>query len=253
MPTIVVEKGYIVAEVSIKNNLKKLVELQKIDSEIYDLKKELEQRPQQIEEIKADFEDKKATLKKLEDKLKSIQLDRKDKELSLKTSEDNIVKANSQLSQIKTNKEYTAKLTEIESIKADKSIIEEKILLSMDEGDAIAKEIEKEKQIVTMEEKSYLAKKKEIEDQIKVLEDRIKVLDTQRKQYLPDLDRNILNRYEKVLQHKSGLAIAPILKGTTCGGCFMNITPQMINAIKMSTALVECEMCSRILYLEDQL
>ena len=31
----------------------------------------------------------------------------------------------------------------------------------------------------------------------------------------------------------------------------MNVTPQMINAIKMRDRLVECEMCSRILYLEE--
>jgi predicted nucleic acid-binding Zn-ribbon protein len=242
-----------VPEVPVKINLKKLIELQKIDSEIYDFKKELEQKPQQIEEINASFEALKATLKGFEDKLRSIQLDRKDKELSLKIFEDNIIKANSHLSQIKTNKEYTAKLSEIESIKADKSMIEEKILISMDEGDIIVKEIEKERLAVASEEKIFQAKKKEIEDQTKILEDRIKVLDTQRKQYLPDIDRNIMNRYEKVLQHKSGIAIVSVINGATCGGCFMNVTPQMINAIKMYTSLVECEMCSRILYLEDQL
>ena len=70
-------------------------------------------------------------------KFKSIQLKRKELELEMKAGEDDIAKSNIQLTQLKTNKEYQIKLNEIASIKADKSIIEEKILLSYDAADAV--------------------------------------------------------------------------------------------------------------------
>ena len=84
------------------------------------------------------------------------------------------------------------------------------------------------------------------------MEDRVKVLESQRKQLLPGVDRVLLTRYEKVLAHKDGLGIAPITDNS-CGGCHMNVPPQTINAIKMHDQLIECEICQRIMYLEDDL
>lgn len=239
-------------QISVKDQIKKLVDLQKIDAEIYNVNTGLTEKPALIEELKKKFESTKAHLNGLEEKFKSIQLKRKELELEMKAREDEIIKANTQLAQLKTNKEYQIKLNEIASIKADKSIIEEKILLSYDETDAIQAEIGKEKVAVGAGEKQYLARKKEIEDEIKLMEDRLKVLESQRKQQLPGVDRALLNRYEKVLAHKDGLGIVPI-SGSSCGGCHMNVPTQTINAIKMHDQLVECEICQRIMYLEDDL
>ncbi len=238
--------------VMIRDQIKKLIELQKVDSEIHDLKGDLKEKPEFIAQLKAEFEKGRALLSGLEEKLKRIQLDRKGLELELKTKEEGITKANAQLSAIKTNKEYSAKLSEIESIKADKSVFEEKILISYDAADVVQKEIDKEKIIVGEKEIIFLSKKREVEDEVKIMEDRIKVLGSQRKQTLDGIDPNCLGRYEKILHHKDGLAIAP-LKGNSCGGCFMNVTQQQINAFKMHDQLVVCEMCQRILYIEDDL
>ena len=84
------------------------------------------------------------------------------------------------------------------------------------------------------------------------MEDRVKVLTSQRQQAIEGIEETYLNRYERVLKHKEGLAIVPV-QGTTCGGCYMNITPQMVNALKIRSELVECQKCSRILYFEEDL
>ena len=238
-------------EISTQDQIKRLVELQKIDGEIHNLRIELKEKPALLAQMKDEFEQRKGALKELEEKLKAVQVKRKEGELELKTKEDEIAKGNAQLSQIKTNKEYTAKISEIEHIKADKSIIEERILMSYDEADAVNADIEKEKVNVAEEEKKYLAHKKETEDNIKLMEDRIKVLESQRKQASVGIDPGLLGRYERILQHKNGIAIVPIEGEGACGGCHMNVTPQKVNAIKMHKEIVECEMCSRILYIED--
>lgn len=235
---------------SINEQLKKIIELQKIDGEVYNLKVELKEKPEVLEKLKESFEASKGKLLALEEQLKGSQVDRKEKELELNSKEEEIAKCNAQLSQIKTNKEYTAKITEIEHINADKSQYEEQILESYDKSEAISQEIEKEKVNVGEKEKEYLAKKREVEDSVKVIEDRIKVLQAQRSQATEGIAVTYLSRYERILQHKDGIAIVPI-NGNTCGGCYMNITHQQINEIKMNDQLVECEMCSRILYLED--
>jgi len=241
-----------VSETSIQGQIKKLVEIQKLDSEIYDFKRQLEEKPIIIKELKEAFEKSQGRLKELEEQLKGVQLARKEKELELKSKEELIIKANQQLSQIKTNKEYSAKISEIENIKADQSVMEEKILASYDESDKVNSEIEKEKTVVAEKEKTFLDQKKEIEAQVKEIEDRIKVLRSQRERITPEIDNNFLRRYEKVLGHKEGLAIAAV-RGNACGGCYMNLSPQVLNMIKMHDRIIECETCQRILYIEEDL
>ena len=232
--------------------INKLVELQKIDADIYNFKRELKEKPNHLQELKEQFENKKANLKELENKYKNLQVERNSQELELKAKEEAIAKANVQLSQIKTNREYTAKLTEIENIKADRSVIEEKILLTYDETDILKAEIDKEKEILKKEEEKFSQEKTKIEDSIKEIEDRIRLLESQRKQITPEIDKTHLIRYERILINKDGWAIVPVKSGA-CGGCFMNVPAQVINEIKMHQGLVFCEMCARILYLEEDL
>ena len=239
-------------QLSIKDQIRKLVQLQKLDQEIYNLNQELNEKPRIIDDLKVEFENKQAGLKALEAKAKNAQLDRKEKELELKSKEESISKSLSHLSQIKTNREYTANLSEIEHIKVDKAMIEEKILNLYDVSDGIQVDIEKAKAVVAQDEKHFLAKKHEVEEAIKVINDRLRVLESQRVQIAPDIDKVYLTRYEKVMNHKGGLGITP-LTGLMCGGCYMNLTPQIVNLIKMYDHLVECEKCSRILYLEDDI
>lgn len=239
------------AEVSIKEQVEKLVILQKIDKKIYDLKQDAKEKPLMIEGLKEEFEGKKAHLKALEEQLKKIQLSRKECELELQTKEEAVTKANAQLSQIKTNKEYTAKMTEIASIKADQSLVEEKILISYDEADAAMAEVDKEKTIVAEEEKVFLAKKLGIEAEINGITIQIKELETKRIETAPSIDPRVLERYDRILAKKDGLAIVPIHR-SNCGGCFMDVTAQAINAVKLGEDFVYCERCSRMLYLEDE-
>ncbi|MBF0522398.1 MAG: hypothetical protein HQL24_05000 [Candidatus Omnitrophica bacterium] len=239
-------------ENKIKEQIQKLIELQKIDGQVYEFKKELEEKPKEVQALKEQFEAKKTRLHELEENLKKTVVARKDLEVDMKTKEDQIVKANSQLSQVKKNEEYKAKLSEIEHIKADKSVIEEKILLSYDDSDQIQAEINKEKQHVAQEEKQYLDRKKEVDDYVRTVEGKVAQLKTQRQEIIPHVAQDVLVRYERVLNHKDGIAVVPI-NGHTCGGCFLGLNPQVINEVKMGEKMVECEVCSRILYLKENL
>ena len=237
---------------SIKDQIKKLVEIQAMDVEVYRLKNELRNKPIEIENLRIEFEAKKARLKNIEEQVKVILLKQKDHEGELKVKEEAIIKADGQLSQLKTNKEYSAKLLEIESIKADKSQIEEKILIGFDQVDEARKSLEAEKTIVANYEKEFQAKKKELDDLIAVSSDQLKVKESQRNRLTPDVRPDILSRYERIVQNKEGLGIVPV-KNNTCQGCFMHLTEQAINQIKINEQLMTCDMCARILYLEDSL
>ncbi len=237
---------------TLKDQIRKLIEIQNIDAGIYEFKAVLKERPAEVEKLKAEFESKKTRLKSLEEKLKGIQVEQKGFELELKQKEEAIVKADGSLSLLKTNKEYQAKLLEIENIKADKSLIEEKILMGFDAIEAIRKDIEAEKAIVATYEKDFNAKKKEVDDALAIANDQIAVKDSQRKRLIPDVRPDILARYERILTNKEGLAIVAV-KDRTCTGCYMHLTEQAVNDIKKYAQLTSCDSCARIVYLADEL
>ncbi len=236
----------------IKDQIRKLVDLQVMDIEVFRLKSELRDRPAEIETLRVSFEAKKDTLKRLEDQLKAVLVGQKGDEGELKSKEEAILKADGQLYQLKTNKEYQAKLLEIESLKADKSLVEEKILLGFDRIEAARKAVETEKAVVVRYEKEFQAKKKEVDETIAVAGDQLKVKESKRSRLTPDVRPDILSRYERILQNKEGLGIVPV-KNHACGGCFMHLTEQLIHEIKMHDQLITCDACARILYLEDDL
>lgn len=205
-----------------------------------------------LEGLESEFNTKKAKLKSLEEDRQKKQLKQKEKEGELGTKEENIKKSNSHLGQLKTNKDYQMKLAEIEALKADKSVIEEEILKLMDEIDTAKIEIEKEKSLLGTEEKVFAEKKNVITNRGKEIENSLKDLEGKRKILCDSVDKKILARYEHILHGKEGLAIVKV-ENNSCQGCFMHVPHQVINEIKMHENIITCEICARILYLEEDI
>ncbi len=241
-----------VAGQNLKDQIRKLVELQVMDEEIFRFRRELREKPAELEALKSEFESKKAKFKALEDKLKAVQVAQKELELDLKSKEDAIAKADMSLSQLKTNKEYQARLLEIENMKADESIVEEKILLGYDAVDAAKKALDAEKAVVLQYEKDFSAKKKQVDDDVAVIQDQLKVKESQRARVAPEVRPDFLSRYERILKNKDGLGIVKVADHT-CGGCYMHLTEQVLNELRKYEELIACDMCARILYLADDL
>ncbi len=235
---------------NLKEQLRELVELQKIDAEIYTLLSQKESFPDEIKKIEQQFESKKQSLAAAEKKFLDVQKEKKERELELGANEENRKKLQAQLYALKTNKEYQAMLQQISDSKADASVIEDKILQSMEAIDAVKAEVDSEKQKISGEEKICNDEKKKIQDKINILEDRIAQLNGQRQQLLPKIDPKLLTHYEKILSNKGGLALASV-KDYSCQGCHMSATPQTVNLIKMYDHIITCEMCARILYIEE--
>ena len=188
----------------------------------------------------------------MEEKLKGIQVVQKEFELDLKVKEEGISKADGSLSLLKTNKEYQARLLEIENLKADKSLVEEKILLGYDEVDAARKALEAEKVTVAQYENEFNTKKKQVDDDMAIIGDQVKVKESQRARIAPEVRPDYLSRYERVLKNKDGLGIVKVVDHA-CGGCFMHLTEQLMNELKKYEQIISCDQCARILYLADEL
>jgi len=175
---------------------------------------------------------------------------RKEKELDLESRETNIKKLQTQLYQMKTNKEYTAMQQEIERAKADKSAVEDDIIKLLDEIDVNSKEIAREKEALKIEEDKMMKEKTSFSAAGKEKEVKVSALKEARKALAEKVDKTMLAKYDRILKSKNGLAMASV-KGDACQGCFRVMPPQVINEVKMRQELIFCGNCARILYIEE--
>ena len=235
----------------LKDEIRKLIQLQEIDGRIYKLQEERNEIiPAQLEKIRNEFEKTSKNFTSAEEKLKSLQLDKKAKELELGTQEEELKKLQTQLYQLKNNKEYQAMLTEIQSHKADIAVAEENVLTVMIALEGAKKECTTQKEALSQEEKTFKSEEERLISVTKDAEAEISNLVIKREAIIGGIDKEVLVRYEHLLNSRQGLALVPV-KGNDCGACHMRLNHQKINEIKMFEHLVSCDSCVRILYIPE--
>lgn len=227
-----------------------LIELQIVDKQIYKLKAEQKLKPEEIAELREGFKDKGDKLNMCEDQLKAVQLKMKDKEGVLAGKEENVKKYQVQLNQVKTNKEYDALQKEIEGLKADNSLLEEEIIGLLDEIDCAEEDVAREKESLAEKEKELKEEELKVEERMQKIEEELNSLIKERQLVLPRIGPPVLAHYDKVLENREGYALAEVVNDA-CGGCQMELPPQVINEIRMEERIVSCDVCTRILYVRE--
>lgn len=235
--------------VNLEEQIKILIELQGLDSQIFMLEDRLEAIPESIKEMDEQFKEKTAGLKKIEDGVKALLLKRKEKEGELEAKEQSVKKFHTQQNLVKTNKEYSALEEEIGRARADGSILEEEIIKMLDQIDAENQKAAKEKEFLKAEELRMNAEKKRLDDEAKAVGCELEKLKGRRAELAAGVDKTLLPKYERLIKNKDGLAIVGVVS-EACQGCFRILPPQVINEIRMNQELVFCEHCARILYVE---
>jgi predicted nucleic acid-binding Zn-ribbon protein len=224
--------------------------LQNFDKQIYDLNEEQKNIPLDIKAFDSKVSKQKEMVLAAETKLKEVRLDLHKKELALQEKEAQIKKYDAQLSQVKTNKEYSALQKEIANIKADNSLLEEEILKAMDSLQNGEGKVKKEKDILQSVERERDVKKKELDILLQKNNELISDLLMKRTEISSTLDKEMLAIYERIVKAKEGIALAPVVNGS-CGVCRMSLLAQSISEVMMGDRVVFCRSCNRILYLSE--
>ena len=236
--------------VSPKLQLQQLIVLQSLDDEIAEHKKLLADIPLQIDTGCTELEEKKKILSNAKEELDALQKERKDLELAVQGENDHMAKAKTKLPAVKTNREYTAILSEVEAIKVKVSGLEDKeleIMEILEEKQKKVPGIEKRYNEEDARFQEYKAKKDAELDRIK---QELGVLVAKRENVSGQLDRVIMQRYEKVAGSRDGRAVV-MLQGSICQGCFQQILPQMVIDVKIGESIQQCSNCIRFLYWEE--
>ncbi|MEK7286078.1 MAG: C4-type zinc ribbon domain-containing protein [Nitrospirota bacterium] len=234
-----------------KDQVLLLVKLQSVDLRKSQNQLEEKSLPEQLKAAEAILQKKKDAYAQLQLKTTERDKAKREKELDLKVQEEQIVKLRDRLSKLKTNDEYKANLKEIESAKTRKGELEETLLLFMEEGDLMKKEIAEREQEVTESQQTFLAEQEKINAAIMTLSEATQLIETQWQDIAMLMDKNILNQYKKLIVMRKGTAVVS-LNGNICGGCHFSLPPQLVAEIKVGEKIQNCTYCSRMIYLESK-
>jgi predicted nucleic acid-binding Zn-ribbon protein len=159
-------------------------------------------------------------------------------------------KAEKNMDVISTQREYEALDKEIRDA-AEKEqqfrkdlLREERIISELDE------QIKQSSDLIEQQEAELAERRKGIEAETKATKDQINALIEREKNLTPDLDPDVLFKFERIIRNKGGRGIVAI-KGGVCMGCHMILPAQFANDVRQGKEIVFCPYCSRILFYEE--
>lgn len=225
-----------------------LIELQTLDTKIAGLEAEAAKLPQEIAAIRAAVDEARKTVEGAKATLDVTRKDIRTKEKDLEVTQGKRAKSEARLYEVKTNVEYSAVLTEIETIKQEKARVEEEILTLMERQERLAVEIKETEARLREDATRCAAEEATLRAKLADVEGTLAHVRSDRNGVTRELPPLVLADYEKLLRARGGLAIAPVMKPDLCSGCRMLVRPQRLQELKQQNALIACESCGRYLY-----
>jgi predicted nucleic acid-binding Zn-ribbon protein len=231
-------------------DLRNLITLQDLELKITGLQKQVSDIPTTIQSI----EDELLRIKEEHDarvtRAKELANRRRTLEGEVDLSRSKLSRLKDQLMAVKTNKEYTAMLHEIQMAESQIRGEEDKILEIMEEIEAKERELKGEEQEMhkkVAELQGIIRQTKESAPQV---EADLEKLRQGKAQTESQIDAELLSRYRRIADARKGVALAEA-KDELCSACHVRIRPQMYANLLRTDNIHSCDSCSRILFMRE--
>ena len=228
-------------------HLEKLLRLQEVSLVIEDLNRQLSSFPSRLQDLEQSLARRRADLAKSGDELASQHKERRKLEGDLQSIEAKISKYQGQLMEVKTNKEYTAMLHEIEGTKSEKDAVDTRILQAMEASDVLEMGIRQKEKVLSEETKSVGASQALLQAEQRDLESRKAKAEEERRGIEAQIPADMVAEFNRVSRSRGGLAVARVVQGL-CQGCSVRIQPRVVQLIRRDEGILRCESCKRFLY-----
>ncbi len=238
-------------EFSIEERLSSLINLQKIDSKLDEIKILKGELPMEVADLEDEITGLHARQTRIEEEINGVTEFIEERKNAIKDSEALIKKYEKDSENVKNNREFEAINKEIEMQQLEIKLAEKHI---KDANAEIAEKVvllEKARKNISTKEGSLEIKKAELEKIIAANEKEEKHFGKLSGEAKEQVDPRLLSSYEKIRGNfRNGLAVVPVVRDA-CGGCFYAIPPQKQSEIKQHKKIVACENCGRILVDEE--
>ncbi len=229
-------------------DLEKLVRLHRVESELTHLEGELADIPRQRQRLEDGVASERARLDAAKAALDASVKARKQHESSVQDLETKRSKYKGQLMEVKTNKEYTAALHEIEGVEREIRAREDQALEEMEKAEALTQDVKSEEAAFKLVEQAGKAEAAQLSATEAKLVEQCARLRAEREQVAASVPEQARELYERVARQR-GTAVAEARDGV-CQTCHVRIRLQIWVEVRKNEAFFQCESCSRLFYYE---
>ncbi len=233
-----------------EESMKLLIDLQACDTEIGSLQSRIAEGPLKIRDLEKRRVEMDEEYEETEKQLEGLKLERRGIDTDIETVESQIVKANTKLSNIKSNKEYKAALKEIDELTREKSKLEDKVIEFMEQLDVLSEQCRTKKEERERFHEEVSLEKEQLLQEMSTMEKVLQSLNRKRRKSSKKVSDGLLKRYDFIRGRKAGLALSAVFNGV-CQACHMEIPPQKYNELIRGEKLLDCPNCHRIIYWGD--
>ena len=234
-------------EQTVEEKLKALYELQTIHTKIDRIRQVRGELPMEVADLEDDVAGLETRIQKIKNELDDSEDDIVTRKNLIKDAQANIKKYETQLGEVKNNREYDAISKEIEIQGLDIQVSEKKIREFGYEIATKTQVYEKALGELDARKADLEAKRDELDTISSETEKEENELSVQAEKAGKNIEERLLIAYNRLRKNaKNGLAVVTIQRDS-CSGCFNQIPPQRQSDIRQRKKIIVCEHCGRIL------
>ncbi|MBC46742.1 MAG: hypothetical protein CMF30_02670 [Kiritimatiellaceae bacterium] len=229
--------------------LEAIVALQKKDLRLIRLLREVQDIPKRKDDIEQQVNGFKRKLEETSEQRKKIEVKINELENETSLANDRITKYKQQQMDADTNEQYRAFVKEIGTVEEEIKEFEEQEINFLEKLEDLKKSEHKYNNHLSEAQESISDELKELDERNNELNERLEQMKADRKLSAEKCDPLILKKYVRILQNKKDIAVVQVSDtNNCCGGCHMQLPPQIINDAKNINKIVNCNFCGRIVY-----
>jgi len=174
-------------------------------------------------------------------------------------ADERVSKLREQMNNVRSNKEYSAMLVEVNTLKADRGKVEDRALELMGEVESLRTQLAELDATIAEQQRVAEMADAELNERHSEVADRLEELKAERAEAARELPGDALVIFDRLADTTDGEPMAPIIEQDrrrleyVCGGCYMQVPVEKVNLLLAKNEMVRCPSCTRILYLEPEL
>ncbi len=232
----------------LQEQLRLLYELQQIDAEILTLNNKLKSVPLKIKRAEEQLQVHQQKLQAKQSQLADTEKVQRSKTAELEMEGEQRIKYETQLREVKSNKEYQALDKEISFIQEKEVEIEDEILSAMLQIDQLNEELTQQQTELDAEKEKHNVQIAGYEQETKDLKAEIVTWSGKRKGFSHQIDSGLMEQYQaQFKRYRKGL-VALVVENA-CGNCHLTIPPQTLQEARRYGQFIRCGSCRLILYI----
>jgi predicted nucleic acid-binding Zn-ribbon protein len=232
----------------LNDEVNKLWELQQVVSELADREKQLNVKPESFAAVDREYQSANEEMQRLQESLDTMSKERRRVDGELSDQQELLKKYQGQLMQVKNQQQYAAAWKEIDATRKQVKELEESVLKSMTEADAVQAQLDERRAGFDDLKARYDEAHHDWQSSLGDLRAEIEKLRTKQERVEAGLREPLKREFWRVVKQRQGIAVAAIT-GDTCSACRTRVRPALAQQLKRGE-LVHCEGCARILYME---